>query len=494
MPVTFVPACHPTARSFRFSNGRHYGTFSFVAAGPRNQIPEERIVRPRNAGAPRVLSIGQERLWYLGQLSPSAYNVTFSNRIHGPLRLDLLQEALNIVVRRHEVLRTLILPVGGKPVPILLNRWDVKVTRVDLRKLPAHERQAEAERLMLAESSLPFNYSRDLMLRAVVIQLDDEDFIFLHSAPHLAFEAPSAGLLLAEISEIYNAAQVGREHVLPDLPVQYADFAQWQRCFLQGERLERLMQFWSAQLFDPPTVDLPADFPRPAVHSMHGGRRYFDTPLPLMQQANQFFRTNGTTMYRGLCAACFAFLHVYTGLTDLTLGSPFAPRCTGIENLIGFFVNTVVLRADLSGDPNFHDVIKRVDAIVRAAIENSDLTFDKMVEAAHLSRDPSRSPLFQVNFRAPKNPYPVIELRGCSAERTRYLNNDTAKFDFAIEVDSSVGESSYFEYYSDLFEEPTAHRMAVDFVEILAGLISQPDMPLSKLPAARAIRDRLGRL
>ena len=462
-----------------------------MAAGPKNQIPEERIVRPRKAGEARVLSIGQERLWYLGQLSPSAYNVTFSNRIRGPLRFETLEKALNIVVRRHEVLRTLILAVGGKPVPVLLKKWDLKMVHADLRGLPAEKKQLEADRLMLAESALPFNYSRDLMLRAQVVQLADEDFIFLHSAPHLAFEAPSAGLLLAEVSEIYNAAQEGRECVLPDLPIQYADFALWQRCFLQGERLERLMQFWSRQLSDPPKVDLPGDFPRPAVHSMRGARRYFDTPLALMNQAQEFFRANGTTTYRGLCAACFAFVHACTGLTDLTLGSPFAPRCVGIENLIGFFVNTVVLRADVSGDPNFLELMKRVDAVVRAAIENSDLTFDRMVEAARLVRDPSRSPLFQVNFRAPKNPYPVLNLRGCSAERTRYLNNDTAKFDFALEVDSSTGESSYFEYYSDLFAESTAAGMASDFIETLGSLMAQPQVPLSQLPAVRRIRARI---
>lgn len=238
-------------------------------------------------------------------------------------------------------------------------------------------------------------------------------------------------------------------------------------------------------------MDLPLDFPRPAVHTIRGRRRFFSIPPGVLSAADALFKAVGTTPYRGLLAAFNVFLHCYSGLTDISVGSPFAPRCRGIENLIGFFVNTVVLRTDLSGDPTFVKLIRRTDAMLHRAIMHSDLTFDRIVEAVQPPRDPSRTPLFQVNFRASNQPYPSLQLDGVTAQRAMYVDNGTAKFDLALEVDSSTGEACYFEYCSDLFKEATIVRMEADFVDLLAALIAAPETPISEVGAVTDISERV---
>ena len=459
---------------------------------PKNHATAGRVVAQRKPEDPRVLSIGQERLWYLSQLSPSAYNMPYASRIHGPLDLGLLERVLNSIIGRHEVLRTVILSVRGKPMPVLLKKWDLQVKHVDLRRLSSEIKEQECGRVLVEEAARPFNFSRDLMLRATVIQLEDDDFEFLHTAPHLAFEGGSVRVLFRELSLLYGAALRGREPKLPKLPVQFADFALWQRRLLQGDRLESLMHYWRERLKNPPIVDLPADHLRPAVYTARGVRHFFLFPPQLLTTALEFFRSSaGSTPYRGLCAAFLAFLHAYSELTDITLGSPFAPRCTGIEDLIGFFVNTVVLRTEVSGKSNFLELVKRVDTEVSSVIEQSDLTFEKIVEASQIRRDASRMPLSQMNFRAPKQPYPILEINGLSADRARYIDNKTSKFDLGLEIDPTVGKACFFEYYSDLFAESTIRMMVSDFLGMLESLIEKPDVPIASLDIVHSIRQRV---
>ena len=200
-----------------------------------------------------------------------------------------------------------------------------------------------------------------------------------------------------------------------------------------------------------------------------------------------------TTPYRGLLAAFNVFLHCYTGQTDFSIGSPFAPRSSGLEGVIGFFVNTVVIRTDLSGDPTFREAMRRVDEAVTAAVAHSELPFSKVVEAVEPPRDVSRTPLFQVNFRAPRKPYPAPSLIGIEGERARYTDNGTSKFDLALEIDASNGEACYFEYCSDLFKRETIIEAISDFQKLLRGLIAEPDTRLNQLDAVKEIRDRVNR-
>jgi hypothetical protein len=453
----------------------------------------EFVVQPRRPNEPRVLSLGQQRLWYLDQLAPQhpAYNVPYASRLRGTLDADALQKVLDAVVGRHEVLRTVILAPRGTPVPLLLKKWSVELKQVDLRDLPESEREAEAGRVLKQECARPFNLARDLMLRAVVIRVSELEHIFLHIAAHMAFEGGSVGVFYRDLACFYNALLSGRPAELPTLSLQYCDYALWQRRYLQGQRLESLSKYWKQQLTGAPLVNLPLDFPRPAIHTMRGSRHFFVMPLELLAAANSFFRDSGTTPYRGLCAAFNVFLHCYTGQTDISLGSPFGSRCSGVEDIIGFFVNTVVLRTNLSGDPTFRELMKRVDDVVRGAIEHADLTFDKLVEAVQPPRDSSRTPLFQVNFRAPKQPYPSLQLRGLTAEPAQYIDNSTSKFDLALEIESSRGEACYVEYCVDLFKEETIVEMVEDFQNVLRCLIAEPDISLGKLPLLKEITQRI---
>jgi hypothetical protein len=451
------------------------------------------VVPRRQAGEPRVLSIGQQRLWYLSQLTPNnaAYNVPYASRLHGPVQVEHLQKALSAVVERHEVLRTVVLASGGTPLPVLLKKWSVELKQFDLRQWPAEQREAEAQRLLTDESARPFNFARDLMLRAVLVRLSSDEHIFLHIAPHMAFEGGSVGVFYRDLAQFYEASTQGLAASLPDLPLQYCDYALWQRNYLQGEKLESLTRYWKETLTGASTLDLPLDYPRPAIHTMRGRRHFHEMPRDLILQAKQFFRESGTTPYRGLSAAFNVFLHAYSGATDISIGSPFGPRCSGIEDLIGFFVNTVVLHTDMAGNPTFREVMKRVDRVVRSAIEHSDLTFDKLVEAARPMRDSSRSPLFQVNFRAPKEPYPTLQIKGLTGETAQYIDNGTSKFDLALEIETSHGEACYFEYCVDLFTEETIIQMVEDFQNLLRDLIAQPDIPLDAVPRVRAMVQRV---
>jgi aspartate racemase len=380
---------------------------------------------------------------------------------------------------------------GGRPVPVLLKKWSFKLNHVDLRHLPPKDREAEADRFLLEETARPFNLARDLMLRGTLLRMDDDDYIFLHITPHTAFEVGSVAILYRDLAAFYEGFLDGKPANLPELPIQYSDFADWQRKQLTPERLEVLRDFWKSQLEGAPLISLPLDYPRPAVHTMRGARHFWTTPPDLLAATHALFRESGTTPYRGLCAVFNVFLHCYTGQTDFSVGSPFAPRCAGAEGLIGFFVNTVVLRTDLSGNPTFRELMKRVDSVVRGAIQHSDLTFDKIVEVVRPLRDPSRHPLFQVNFRSPKSPYNALQLRGISAERARDLSNGTAKFDLALEMESSCGEACYFEYCADLFKKETIDQIVTDFKALLRGLISRPDVPLEDLPEVREISHRV---
>jgi len=307
----------------------------------------------------------------------------------------------------------------------------------------------------------------------------------------MAFEGGSVGVFYRDLACFYDAFRSGQPAELPELSLQYCDYALWQRRYLQGQRLETLSKYWKQQLSGAPLVNLPLDFPRPAIHTMRGSRYFFVMPPELVLAANSFFRDSGTTPYRGLCAAFNVFLHCYTGLTDISLGSPFGPRCLGVEDVVGFFVNTVVLRTDLFGNPTFRELMKRVDHVVRGAIEHADLTFDKLVEAVQPTRDSSRTPLFQVNFRAPKQPYPPLQLKGLSADRAEYVDNGTSKFDLALEIESSCGEACYFEYCVDLFKEETFVEMVNDFQNVLRGLIAQPEIPLGEVSLVKEMSQRI---
>ncbi len=452
-----------------------------------------RRLSKRHPDDPRVPALAQERLWYLDQLAPNnpVYNVPFVSRLQGELDATIFERALNAVVERHEVLRTVFLPRQGAPVPIVIKDRRLKLNYADLRHLPESQREEEAQKQIKDRSSRPFNLARDLMLRVSLFHLSDRDYLLFHDSHHIAFEGSSVEVLYRELAAFYDAWICGKEPALPEMELQYADFAAWQRRLLTPERVAALKNGWKQALDGAPAWDPPLDFPRPPVHTMRGTRRSFSLAPELLSEATAFFQQSGTTSFRGFCAAFNVFLYCYTGQIDLSLGSPFPPNCRGIDDLIGFFVNTVVLRTVFQEDWTFRRLMRRVDTVVHRAYAGSDLPFNQIVDAVHPPRDPSRTPLFQVNFRVTSRQHAALQLRnvtGCPAE---YVDNGTAKFDLALDIQSSTGRGCYFEYCTDLFKEETIRRMEIDFADLLRALVREPDTPLHQLSTVAGIAARV---
>ena len=448
------------------------------------------MIERRNQDEPRVLSFAQEALWYVHQLDPSSpvYNVAFFSRLRGNLDVPAFEGSLNAVVDRHEILRTVFLVSKGVPAPCPIEKRRVDLKQTDLRNLPESERETELKHLVEIESSRPFNLSRDLMLRPFLFRMAKEEYAFLHVAPHIVFEGGSLDVFYRDLAAFYDQLVAGREPQLPQLPFEYCDFAAWQRKQLQGKRLENLNRYWKKQLTGTVTLDLPTDFPRPAIHTQRGSRRLFALPPELMAAANATFGKVKTTAYRGLFATFAVFLQCYTGSTDICVSSPFAPTWyPKVQELIGFFVNTTAVRVDLSGNPPFAEVLKRVDRALWGAMMHSDLPYGKVVELVRPLRDTSRMPLTQVNFRAPRQRHPALQLSGMSGTCAEIVDNGTSKFDLAVEVESSMGQVCHFEFCTDLFRAETIFKMEQDFQNLLRAMITEPDSPLTQVSAVRDV-------
>jgi condensation domain-containing protein len=467
-------------------------------SGSAGAQPEtEPVLERRKPGDPRLISFTQRRLWYLDQLTPGTgvYNVPYRVHIGGNVNVEAFRQALNALIGRHEVLRTVFLAPGGNPVPVLLKKWNVELQQFDLRHLQGTDQEAEADRLVKQEASRPFNFARDLMLRTALIRLKDDEFLLVHVAHHIATEFGSTQLMYQELSSLYEGFASGNPATLPEPRFQYSDFALWQNRYLQGDRLAELMNYWKQQLTGAAQLNLPADRPRPAVSSLRGTRY----PMPLTREQLKAIAdlsiATGTTPFRGTCAAFNVFLHCWSGQDDISIGSPVSPKSNRrVEGAIGFFVNTLVLRSDLSGDPTFRELMKRVDGVVQGAIDHADLTFDKLVEALRPPREASRMPLFQVNFRILKAPVPALELKGLTVTRPKFIDTGTAKFDLALELEAATGQDGFFEYSTDLFDRSTIAQMAKDFDAVLMGVMAEPDRPISHLDVvqqvSRRVRDR----
>ena len=462
------------------------------AAGAQPET--EPVLERRKPDDPRLISFTQRRLWYLDQLTPGTgvYNVPYVSRISGPLNIEAFHQALNALVGRHECLRTVFLAPGGNPVPVVLKKWNVELKQYDLRHLQGTGKEAEADRIVKLEASRPFNFARDLMLRAALIRLADDEFLLIHVAHHIATEFGSTRILYQELSPLYAGFVAGNPISLPEPRIQYSDFALWQNRYLQGERLEELTSYWKRQLSGAAQLNLPTDRPRPAIASLRGTR------YPMVLSPQQFkaiaelSTASNTTPFRGTCAAFNVFLKCWCGQDDISVGSPVSPKSSRrLEGAIGFFVNTLVLRTDLSGDPTFRELMARVDKVVQGAIDHADLTFDKLVEALKPPREASRMPLFQVNFRVLNAPVPALELKDVAITPPRFVDTGTAKFDMAMELEAATGQTGFFEYSTDLFDEATIAQMAKDFEAVLMALMAEPDVPLSELVTVSAISQRV---
>lgn len=439
---------------------------------------------------PRVLSFNQQQLWLIDQMSPgnAAYNVPYPVRIRGPLRPELLEEAVNRVVARHEILRTLFLNHNGRPIPLLPKQWHVELVRIDLRKVSADDREKQLWCMLQQEGSRAFDLARDLKLRTTLYQTGEHEFVLHHISHHISWDMVSKVVFYRELGHIYDALSRNVAPNLPDLPTQYFDFALWQRRCFDEKRSNELVSFWRETLNGMPSyLEIPSDRQRPPVQSLRGNKHMIGMPQDLIDLVKSRSAECHVTSYMTLLSAFKALLLCYSGQEDIVIGSPFASRPAGTEGLIGMFVNTLVLRTRLSLDLTFREVMHRVRNTTLAAIAHQDCPFQKIVEAVRPPRDPSRNALFQVNFRVQGGPPVALELNGVTTELLRPADNGCSKFDLALELPSSPQSTGFFEYSTDLFGADTIEQLSNNFFALLRTLLADPYRRVSEIALVREI-------
>ncbi|MFI6151644.1 amino acid adenylation domain-containing protein [Kitasatospora sp. NPDC051170] len=437
-------------------------------------------------------SFAQERLWIADQLRPGdiEYNVPAFDRLHGPLDLAALQRALNGIVARHEVLRTVLVAPEGLPLQSVRPYRPFEAPLIDLGGLPPEVREAELERLADLEYHRPFALAEGPMLRTHLVRLAPEDHALLLSFHHIVHDAWSMGLFMGELRELYGAFSAGRAPATPPLPVQYADYAAWERRLLDEGHFDKQLDHWRRHLDGvaqlPP---LPTDHPRPARLSSAGRVLPVRWPERTAQAVRALAQETNTTPFAVLLTALGAALHEYTGRTDLAVGTDVANRQEPeSERMIGFFVNQLVLRLDASGDPSGRGLLRRARATVLEALAHQQVPFDLVVRALNPRRSGSHAPLFQVKMVLDTTPGGDAEEPPAGLEvRPMPSRLDTTRCDLALILrDAPDGLSGFLEYRAELFEEPTVHRLLGRISALLEGLLVDPDRPLSRLAAGEA--------
>ncbi|HEV7508315.1 MAG TPA: non-ribosomal peptide synthase/polyketide synthase [Thermoanaerobaculia bacterium] len=446
------------------------------------------IARTPRTG-PIPLSFAQQRLWFIDQLAPasSLYNVPLALRVEGPLAVSVLARSLGEVVRRHEALRTFFSSTGGEPRQVIHPAGRSALPVVDLSGLPESARESLALGLVREEAGRPFDLARGPLLRSSLLRMGEGDHVMLMTLHHIVSDGWSIGILLQEVTALYEAYAGGRPSPLPDLPLQYADFAAWQRSNLHGERLESEIAYWRRRLAGlPPVLELPADRPRPAVQSFRGAAREVRLPAELTRQLRVLGRQEGATLFMLLLAGFQALLSRYSGQRDLAVGTANAGRSrVEVEDLIGFFVNTLVLRSDLAGEPSFRELAGRVRETSLAAHTHQDVPFEKLVEELAPERNLAHAPLFQVMLVLQNAPAASLETEGL---RLRPFGgaDATAKFDLTLTLAEQNGEvEGVVEYAADLFDAATIERLSGHFETLLAAAASLPEHSVLGLPLLR---------
>ena len=439
---------------------------------------------PRDGNLP--LSFAQQRLWFIDQLAPgnSAYNIPAAIRLRGSLNLAALEQSLNEIVKRHESLRTTFAMVDGRPAQVIAPALTITLPVVDLRKLPETERETEVRRLVTEGAERPFDLSQGPLFRVALLRLGDEEHVGLLTMHHIVSDGWSTGILIREMARLYVAFSSGGSLSLPELPIQYVDFAHWQRQWLQGEVLETQLAYWKQQLAGAPSLlDLSTDHPRPVLQTFRGAHQSLMLPKTLTEGFKALGRQEGVTQFMTLLAVFKVLLYRYTSQDDLIVGTPIANRNRlEIEGLIGCFVNALVLRTDLSGNPSFRDLLRRVREVCLGAYGHQDLPFDRLVEELRLKRDLSRNPLFQVMFVLQNASMRAVELPGLTLSPVEG-DSETAHFDLTlVVVDADQGLTASFVYNTDLFEGATIARMLGHFQILLEAMVADPEQRLSDFP------------
>jgi len=441
---------------------------------------------PRSSGVTDFpLSFAQQRLWFLDQLEPGGfrYNIPDALRLSGPLNKEALEASFAEIIRRHEILRTTFVYCDDRPVQRVHPAQEFYLPTLDLRYCGDPEQQLHS--ILAEEAQRPFDLNRGPLLRTLLIQLQEEEHILFISLHHIIFDGWSTSVLHHELVSLYNAFNIGAASPLNELPIQYVDYAIWQRGWLQGDRLEQQRTYWQRQLAGiPSTLDLPTDYPRPAKAPPAAASLDIVLPPTLVERLNQLRLTEDATMFMILLTAFSILLSRYSQQTDILIGTPVANRLrAATEPLIGFFINTLVLRTDLSGNPTFRELLRRVREMALEAYTHQDIPFEQVVEIVQPVRDPGRTPLFQVMFAlqntAPLSP--AVQLTDLAVQSVS-TGSETTKFDLTLmleEHQQSIQGS--LKYRCDLFSSATIASMVEHYYTLLEQVVADPEQCLSDL-------------
>lgn len=430
-----------------------------------------------------ALSYAQERLWFINQLDPQnlAYNVPSGVRIQGHLKVQTLARTLQEIVRRHESLRTRFVSVDGEPRQVIDPSLYVELPVTDLSHIPEPEREAEAHKLAMEEAEQPFDLERGPLLRAKLLRLGNEDHVLVFHVHHIVIDGWSIGVLVREVSAIYSSFSTRRPSPLPELEIQYADFSAWQRELLSGPVLTKQLEYWQQKLADVDPLMLPIDKPRRPMQNL-GATTHFKVPLALTEELKTMGQKQGATLYMVLLAAFQALLSRYTRQYDIAVGSPIAGRSRSeLEALIGCFVNMLVLRTNLDGEPDFIDLLQRVKETTLEAYAHQDVPFEKLVQVLLPQRDLTRAPLFQVVFNLLNAPWTGLQL--ATAKMLPFdLHAGAAQFEISLLMgETSSGMEGFIEYNTDLFEAATIDRIIRHFSLLLSAIVAEPHTPIDSL-------------
>ncbi|MCC5610235.1 amino acid adenylation domain-containing protein [Nostoc sp. CHAB 5834] len=454
-----------------------------------------RSLLPTSRNAKLPLSFAQQRLWFLDQLTPGSpvYNISGAVEIQGLLNVAALEKSLNEIIQRHEIWRTSFKAVDGEPLQVIAPSFSFTLKEVDLRLIAKKEQSDTVKLLINKEAKQPFDLSKAPILRATLLQLDEVNYVLILTIHHIVFDAWSMGVLIGELAALYEANSLSIPHLLPELPIQYADFAEWQRQWLQGEVLSTQLAYWKQKLSGKlPLLQLPTDRPRRSFAScrqtspqptFQGAKRSLTLSKTLSQAVKNLSQQSGATLFMTLLAAFKTLLYRYTGQADLLVGTATAGRnLPEVEQLIGCFVNTLVLRTDLSGNLTFLQLLEQVREVSLAAFNHQDLPFEKLVEELQPERHLSYSPLFQVGFAFYNAPRTELKLPGLTLS-SQPIDSGTAKLDLTLSFkETEEGLTGCLEYKTELFDAATINRMLAHFQTLLAGIVANPKQPLDELP------------
>ncbi len=433
------------------------------------------------------LSFQQQRLWFLDKLDPgqTIYNMPFAVKLEGQLDIERFKESIQAVVQRHEALRTIFAEEDGQPIQIILPELTVNIPVDDLRALPKKQREIEARQIFQREANTPFNLSRGPLFRTRLIHLTDERYMVVFTMHHIISDGWSVNLLVQEVAAMYSVLARGISVPLPELKIQYADYAVWQRNWLQGKVLEEQLNYWKKTLSGaPPLLELPTDRPRPPVKTFNGDHISFTLPEELVTHLSHFARKENVTNFMLLLAAFNVLLYRYSGQDDISVGTPIANRTREeLENIIGFFANTLVMRTDLSGRPSFRELLQRVRQTALGAYAHQDIPFEKLVEVLAPERDLSYTPLFQVMFVLQNTNVVQREFQLPGLRMIPVESESTAvQYDLTLSMEVSGNQwSGTFEYNTDLFDSGTIKRMIDHFRHLLEAIVRYPDVSVGQL-------------